>query len=283
LEIELEADIFRNTELKWRMKFNVSRNWNRFEKSADGFDFGEQVVGKPLHQLKVYKTEGFYNSQGEVPMYYLADRSQQPLYTGNTVGIFMAGTRRIIDLNGDGKISESDTYFAASPLPLAHGGFTNRLQWKGFDLNIFFNYSIGRHIIKAYDDRSMEVKASSFPIFADLKKANVWTGPESNPDYPKAQMYMYLKDQYTGRYDCDIEKVNFIRLKQITLGYNLNEKITKKLKLQSARVFVTGENLFMLSNYSGVDPELVDPTQGVDFMGTYPLPRKFTVGLSVNF
>ena len=48
-------------------------------------------------------------------------------------------------------------------------------------------------------------------------------------------------------------------------------------------MFITGENLFLLTNYSGLDPELVNPTQGVDNMGSYPLPRKFTVGLSVNF
>jgi len=284
LEIELDADILRNTALKWKLKFNVSRNWNRFEKSADGYDFNEQVIGKPLYQLKVYKTDGFYNSLGEVPVYYLADKSEQPLYTGNLNGIFLPGSRKIADLNGDGKISAyDDVYFAASPLPLAHGGLTNQLRWKDFDLSIFFNYSIGRHIIKVYDDVSLMCSAGSRPLFADPDKIRTWTDKDSQADYPYAQMYMYLQDQYSGRFDCDIENVSFLRLKQLTLGYNLDEKISKKLKITGARLFVTFENLFMLTNYSGIDPELVDPTSGIDNLSTYPLPRKFTVGLSVNF
>ena len=90
-------------------------------------------------------------------------------------------------------------------------------------------------------------------------------------------------NQTSGRYDCDIESVSFLRLKQLTLGYNVGERVLNKLKISGARIFVTGENLFLLTNYSGLDPELVKPTQGVDNMGSYPLPRKFTVGLSVNF
>ncbi len=284
LEIEFDADILRNTAVKWKLKFNISRNWNRFEKSADGFDYYAQVVGKPLHQIKVYKTNGFYNSLDEVPIYYLADKSQQPLYNGNMNGIYLPGSRRIVDLNGDGRISQNgDMYFAASPLPVAHGGITNRLQWKNFDLNIFFNYSLGRHILKVYDDVSLSPNSSSRPLFVDLGDAGIWKEGESSAEYPKAQVYMYLQDQYTGYYDSDIEKVSFLRLKQITLGYNLGEKINRKLKIQNARVFITGENLFLLSNYSGLDPELVDPTNGIDNLATYPLPRKFTVGLSVNF
>lgn len=284
LELELEADILRHTAVKWKMKFNASRNWNRFEKSADGFDYEEQVIGKPLHQIKVFKTDGFYNSLEEVPVYYLANKEVQPLYSGNMTGIFLPGSRRIVDLNGDGKISEdADVYFAESPLPLAHGGFINQLRWKNFDLNVFFNYSLGRHIVKIYDDMSLMANGSAKPLFADVNDLKIWTGAGTKADYPKSQLYAYLMNQTSGRYDCDIENVSFLRLKQLTLGYNVGERILKKLKISGARVFITGENLFLLTNYSGLDPELVNPTEGVDNLGSYPLPRKFTVGLSVNF
>lgn len=266
------------------MKFNASRNWNRFEKSADGFDFMEQVIGKPLHQIKVFKTDGFYNSLDEVPVYYLANKEVQPLYSGITAGIYLPGSRRLVDLNGDGRITEdADVYFAESPLPLAHGGFINQLRWKNFDLNIFFNYSLGRHIVKVYDDVSMTANGSAKPLFVDVNDVKIWTEAGSKADYPKSQVYAYLMNQTSGRYDCDIESVSFLRLKQLTLGYNVGERVLNKLKISGARIFVTGENLFLLTNYSGLDPELVNPTQGVDNMGSYPLPRKFTVGLSVNF
>ena len=81
----------------------------------------------------------------------------------------------------------------------------------------------------------------------------------------------------------DIENVHMLRLKQLTLGYNLHERFAKKIGLTGARVFITGENLFLLTNYQGLDPEIVDITKGIDTLDSYPLPRKFTIGLSVNF
>ena len=92
-----------------------------------------------------------------------------------------------------------------------------------------------------------------------------------------------MDDQYEGYYDCDIENVHFLRLKQLTLGYNVGSKVLNKLNLRGARVFTTFENLFLLTNYSGLDPELIDITNGSDNLRSYPLPRKFTIGLSVNF
>ncbi len=284
IELELEADILRNTAVKWRMKYNLSRNWNRFEKSADGFDFENQVIGKPLNQLKVYKTDGFYSSFDEVPVYYNAQREPQPLYGNAMYAVFTPGSRRILDLNGDGRIGQDvDMYYAASPLPIAHGGWINELRWKNFDLNIFFNYSLGRHVLKLYDDVALEPSKAGRPLFVDMNDVNIWNGADSKKaDYPKAQYY-YEPNQYSGLYDCDIENVSFIRLKQLTLGYNLHQNIAKKIGISGARVFITGENLFTLTNYSGLDPELIDLKTGKDNLNSYPLPRKFTIGLTVNF
>ena len=283
IELELIADIFRETAVQWRMKFNLSRNWNRFEKSADGFDFNSQIIGRPLHQLMVFKTDGFYNSMDEVPKYYTANKEVQLIYDNDTRMVYLPGARKLVDLNGDGRITAADKYAAASPLPKAHGGFINEIRWKNLDLNIFFNYSIGRHALKIYDDFSLKPDASSVPLFADVTKLNAWSSAASTQAaYPKPQNYG-LHYQYSGLFDCDIEKVHFLRLKQLTLGYNLEEKIVRKIGISSARFFVTAENLFLLTNYSGIDPELIDPTNGMDNLASYPLPRKFTVGLTVNF
>lgn len=173
---------------------------------------------------------------------------------------------------------------AASPLPLFHGGFINEIRWKDFDLNIFFTYSLGRHIIKTYDDRTLIAGGGSQALLVDADKISSWQNAESgNPDYPHIQYYADNQGQFMGNYDSDIEKVHMIRLKQLTLGYNLNEKITRKLGISSLRVFTTFENLFLLTNYSGLDPEIVSIYSGMDNLGSYPLPRKFTVGLTVNF
>lgn len=284
IEIELQADILRETAVKWRMKLNGSRNWNRFEKSADGFDTSSEIIGKPLYQIRAYKTQGYYNSLKEVPMFYTPDNIKQPLYYGLQNGIFFPGTRKIVDLNGDGKITTSDQYLAASPLPKFHGGFINEIRWKDFDLNIFFNYSLGRHIIKMYDDRSMVVGGGGQALLVDVNKISSWQNANSgNPDYPHIQYYEANGSQFMGNYDCDIETVHMLRLKQLTLGYNLNERIAGKIGLSSLRVFATFENLFLLTNYSGLDPEIVNIYNGTDALSSYPLPRKFTVGLTLNF
>lgn len=284
VELEIQADILRESAVKWRMKLNGSRNWNRFEKSADGFDTSTEIIGKPLYQIRAYKTDGFYKTLDEVTKYYTPDNTEQPLYTNQQNGIFFPGTRKIVDLNGDGKITTDDQYLAASPLPKFHGGFINEIRWKDFDLNIFFNYSLGRNIIKVYDDRSLIVGGGGQALLVDVNKISSWQNVNSvNPDYPRIQYYDVNNAQFMGNYDSDIEKVHMLRLKQLTLGYNLNERIASKIGLTSLRVFATFENLFLLTNYSGLDPEIVNIFDGRDNLSSYPLPRKFTVGLTLNF
>lgn len=281
LELEMTADIFRETAVKWRMKLNATRNWNRFKKSSDGFDFNENIIGKGLYNIKTYKTDGFYNSMDEIPVYAQKWGLPKQLSTLQG-GIFTPGTRKILDLNNDGLIMSNDMYFAASPLPLAHGGFINEIKWKQFDVNIFFTYSIGRHILRIYDDSNLQ-PGDGGVLNLDIRDVKAWAGPDSkNPDYPWLIQHSEQL-QYDGKYDCDIENVHMLRLKQLTLGYNLHERFAKKIGLTGARVFITGENLFLLTNYRGLDPEIVDITKGIDTLDSYPLPRKFTIGLSVNF
>lgn len=286
IELELAADILRETAVKWKMKLTASRNWSRFEKSHTGMDYQEQVIGKPLYQMRVFKTEGFYNTMDEVPYMYLPTGQKQPLYAeANNAGIFFPGTRRIVDLNGDGKIDDDDRYFAASPLPKVHGGIFFDLHWKDFDLNVAFNYSLGRHILRVYDDYSLTPSTdSNNPLMVDVSKIHAWENAQSeNPSYPRLQSYQNNRLQFDGYFDSDIESVHLLRLKQLTLGYNLNKRVAEKAGLTSARIYVTAENLFLLTNYKGLDPEIVSIYDGIDNLGSYPLPRKFTVGLSINF
>ena len=74
-----------------------------------------------------------------------------------------------------------------------------------------------------------------------------------------------------------------LRLKQLTLGYNLPESLAKKFYFSGIRVFITGENIWMWTNYSGTDPEVVDMYSGMDMGKAYPLPEKWTFGLTLNF
>ncbi|MBS7198202.1 MAG: hypothetical protein KH111_08765, partial [Bacteroidales bacterium] len=111
-----------------------------------------------------------------------------------------------------------------------------------------------------------------------------WEKPGDSADYPALfSVYSDNYGQYDGLIDSNIEKVNFLRLKQLTLGYNLPAALAKRIHLQGLRVFFTGENLFLWSNYSGLDPENVDVLDGLDRMTNYPSARKVTLGLTLKF
>ena len=80
-----------------------------------------------------------------------------------------------------------------------------------------------------------------------------------------------------------MEDVNYLRMKSFVLGYTLPKKVTDRMRLQKVRAYISGENLFTWTNYSGMDPEAVDLMTGFDNVRKYPLNRKFTLGLSINF
>lgn len=280
LEVELQADILRETAVKLRMRVTAARNWNMFRKSYDGYDYNEQIIGKSLYQIMAYKTDGYYKSLDEVPYTYNAKGKKQLLYSGTEQGVFLPGMRKIIDIDGNGEINTDDQYYAASPLPKASGGIFFEVKWKEFDLNLAFNYSIGRHIYNTYKYSSFQPSpVDSHPLMVDLR--------DFNPDnYPYLMYYRDNDTQYASAlnvFDSEIEKVHMLRLKQLTLGYNLKQSLAKKVGMTSARLFITAENLFLLTNYSGLDPEIVNIYEGFDSLSSYPLPRKFTVGLTVNF
>lgn len=273
LELELQADILRENVLSWRMKFNIARNWNRFEKSYCGEDIGRFVIGRPLYGMYVAQNNGFYESEDEVPRYY--NFNGEETFIGKVSvdnGVSgLVGSYNLTDLNGDNFIG--DLYFAGSPLPLAHGGWVNELQWKNFDLNVLFNFSIGRKIINE--------KAGSLnvvgPKFVDYRDLHWWTDPGCDANMPK------LGFDVKTNIDTNIEKVNAITLKQITLGYNAPKVWVRKVGLSGVRLFATIENLCYLSNYAGENPEVIDIYSGRDKGTQYPLPRKWTLGLTLNF
>lgn len=275
IELELEADILRNHAVLWRTKFNISRNWNRFEKSYDGKDKDGLIIGRPTSGLMVYAEDGFYDSDDEVPINWKIDGSQGYLGTkvDPTTGTSgMIGRQKLLDLNGDGRVDTDDMYYVGTAQPLAYGGWVNELTWKNFSLNMLFNYALGRSMINM---RSKSIYQSVINVNpADM---DFWEKPGDDADYP---FFGYGFEMQT---DKRVEKVHSVSLKQLTVGYDVAKKVSKKIGFSSIRFFVTMENLFYLSNYSGENPEVVDVYKGIDSGGAYPLPRKYSIGLTLNF
>lgn len=277
-ELEILYNVFRNKEFTWRSKLNVARNWNKFEKSYNRKDFGSQfVIGRSMYQILAYKDEGFYNSDDEVPIYYNAQGLKCYL-DGNWAGSVSGkvGTYKRADLDGDNLIAGGDMYPAASPVTVAHGGWINELKWKNFEMNILFNYAIGRHIVNSKKHGSVLYGVLQ-PKYFDYRDIKIWTKPGDNDaDYP-------IYGSHIPVLDSQIENVSSLSLKQITLSYDLPSNIVKKCSLSGIRFFITGENIFYWSNYSGGNPELIDVYSGMDDGRYYPLPQKWTLGLTLNF
>ena len=302
LEIQVKWDIFREEKLSWNMTFNIARNWNRLKKSTNGMDFQNRngsnnfsdnlsVIGKPLNGIYTYKDNGFYDDDNEVPYYFLNGRKTY-LFGNNVQRFYRAGDRIIYDADGNGQINtlqplQDDRVYSGSPLPIASGGITSSLEWKNFDLNMLFSYVIGRHILNAGKGASvgtrlgMTIEETATPIFANLDKISFWQRPGDRTDFPANRLENGLSNFATNLYS-NVEDVSYIKLKTITLGYTLPSTIASRIGV-GARIFISAENVFTITNYSGPDPESVDLVTGIDYFGNYPLSKRVTLGLTVNF
>lgn len=302
IEFQVKWDIFQKEKFSWDVTFNIARNWNRLKRSTNGTDFQNfngaenlynnlSVIGKALNGIYVYKDNGYYNDQAEVPSYY-SNGMKTYLYGNYPQQFYRPGDRIITDVDGNGQVnvlipSQDDRIYGGSPLPKASGGITSSLSWKGFDLNMLFNFVISRHILNAGRDASvgtvvgMTLAETTKPIFAEPGKLTFWQKPGDKTNFPVNRVESGLSD-FATNLSSNVEDVSYIKLKTITLGYTLPEKIMKPIGI-NARFFVSAENLFTVTNYSGPDPESVDLVTGIDNFGNYPLSKRVTLGLTVNF
>ena len=183
------------------------------------------------------------------------------------------------DLNGDGVIDDNDRTMIGNGLPKHTGGFTNNFTYKGFDMNVFLQWSYGNDVLNA--NRLMF--ESSNNLARDLNQfasyADRWTpeNPESN--IPRATNSGSNR-VFSSRI---IEDGSFLRLKTVTLGYSLPQLLIKRWGIDKARVYVAAQNILTLSGYSGYDPEVSIRegalTPGLDFSA---YPRAFSVSLGIN-
>lgn len=249
-------------EFKWNSSFNISFNKN--EVVALGLlkkiqyqnltSVGESVIllaeGIPLGSFYGYKVDGVDPATGSL-MYQ--------------------------DINGDGQISTDDRTIIGNPNPDYTFGFSNNFSYKGFTLDALITGSQGGDIFNAsrmdltlmnnYNNQSTEV-------------LNRWTTPGQVTDVPRANdpNALHVSDRY-------VEDGSYVRLKAVTLGYQFK---LESLKLDAVKLYVTGQNLYTITNYKGFDPEVgafnnaTGIGQGID-LGTYPQVKTFIFGLKANF
>jgi len=226
------------------------------------------VVGQPLGTFWGYKTNGLYTSTSQIPA--------QPLF-GNT----KIGDVQYVDLNNDKKITQAgDQTVIGSAQPKFIFGFTNTFAYKGFDLNLFFQGSYGNKIY-SYLLQQLQVPTGFQNLIADA--ANHYTESNTNTSYQRPNQSI-AANPVTDLYVYD---GSYVRLKSVTLGYNLPKSIVSKLKLSKLRIYATGQNLLTFTKYPGFDPEVNyydsnSSRQGVD-VGGFPTAKTIVGGLSIAF
>jgi TonB-linked SusC/RagA family outer membrane protein len=250
--------------IDWRVDFNISHNKNRV--------------------TRLYNHEPFNSGIDDI------NRVQegQPLGAFHTVRFLgvdpQTGDAIYDDVNGDGDINSDDRVIVGNPHPDYWGGVRNQFSWKGFDLNTFFEFSQGADIYNGI--RSF---ADDGGYYYDNKIKNVlkrWQQPGDKTDVPRAD---YLGASggtiISSRY---VENGSYVRFQELTLGYRLPSEIAGRAKLSDARVFVSGRNLKVWSDFLGYDPDVnsngssARTSLGTEFY-SYPRARTISIGVSGNW
>ena len=259
--------------------FLGSRNYGRPNE-----EIARTFVGSPIGTFYGWQTDGLYNSESEV--------NSDPNIANDPrkeAGQIQPGDVRFVDLNGDGVVDSEDRTILGDPFPDVTYGLNAQFGYQGFDLTLFFLGVAGVDIYNA--DRMQGLDASyPFNLYADA--ANRWTSSNTGTDIPRAAINRDNRNFRTS--DLFIEDGSFLRLKNLTLGYTFPSSMTSKAGISTLRIYITGQNVFTATGYSGIDPELGYPESSddngsvnnlqanVDY-AQYPQPRTWTFGLSVGF
>lgn len=190
------------------------------------------------------------------------------------------GDMKFKDLNGDGRINGEDREVIGDPEPDFSFGFNINMDYKAFDLSMLFNGTYGNDVlnaVKPYTHAGNGVYNSYSEI---LYKA--WDGEGTSNTQPR----LAVRDNNQNfRYsDYYIEDGSYLRLKSLQVGYSIPASVCKKITISKARIYVGGENLFTLTKFSGMDPDMGGSAleRGIDW-GHYPLPRVWMVGANITF
>lgn len=283
-EFEIGADVIRTRDFTWSSSFNLSANRNKV-KGLNGANLNSSmqdaiVEGKPVGVAKGFRVARIIQSQSEIDeLNQKAVEKGYGFYQDSDTGV---GDYLLVDSDGDGHISEEDRGVIATPQADFFGGWTNSLTYKGISLSFLMQFNKGGQAI--YSALSQDLFALLGQSITRETYGNTWTKENTNAKYPRlvAGRYTSFGSRLNDRRVFD---TSYLRMKNVTLSYTLPPEILNMLHIQSASVFASVTNLFTISSWPGLDPELVG--SGVTKMSTnedpYPLSRTFSLGLKFQF
>ena len=308
-DFRISSTNIRGKNVTWRTDFTVSHNVNKITSLGNGGDganlsqtlnnyvFAKTVVGQPIGSFYGWKFAGIFSKPEDFTSHALpVDQSGNPYPVSPNGGGIWYGDRKYKDLNGDGVIDTRDQTFLGSPLPKFQFGFNNSITYKDFDLNIFLSASLGNKVLNQLTISQTYPRNNTNYFKSVMNYAKVeYIDPNgarddinnayvSNPNTTIPGLRNDNTNENLRPSDLYIEDASFIRCKNITLGYRIPAKILSKAHIHALRVYATVSNAFIITKYTGMDPEIGswNPLQAGWDGGYYPQSRTFTFGLNLN-
>ncbi len=270
VDISMQVTPIKQKNFEWRMTLSWAHYNSRITAlfpNRDSINLALRVGQPPAGVLVNYIYNGLYQAGDD--------------FTLNPGG--HPGDIKIKDLNGDGVINAYDQTIVGYNMPKGYGGFQNYFRYRDFTMSVFTSYSYGGKVYNPiYDELSYF--ASNFGNSANVTTAggNYWTPTNTNTTIPAPNAYAAsLKTLPGGPSQGSSNAIlsgNYLRIKSITLGYNIPETILRKMKIKSANIYLQAIEPFLLSKYKGLDPDNGNPTQ----VESYPRYRSFLFGFKMG-
>lgn len=323
VEAQINATVIQKKSFGWTANFNISYNNNKVLELAPGqvsylqnsgwgvsgqpADFIVKV-GSPVGSVYGYVSDGFYQTSD---FNYNAATQTYTLKAGVTdpskvIGTAQPGLVKYKDMNGDGVITEADKTILGTTNPKITGGLNQSFTFKHFDMSVFLNFQAKAKVLNANAIEFTNGYTSNTNLLA--KEADRWRTIDANGNQvqkvtngvvtgvsPEQLNAINANAKYpmpvTGSAafyptSSAVEDASFIRINNITLGYTFTGNWLKKIKVSKLRVYATGNNLAVITGYSGYDPDVntrrgTPVTPGVDY-AAYPRSRSYLFGVNLS-
>jgi TonB-linked SusC/RagA family outer membrane protein len=298
-EVMVDARVIEHKDFKFSFNFNMSHNENIVLSLPENYSLeagnmlanGEYKVkvipGVPVGTFFGYQYEGAYVDKNDLvvrdvkgnPVYDITGKKQLTMVHGANGYEFEPGDAKYTDTNFDGVIDELDVAILGDYNPSIMGGIGPRVSYKNWTFNCFFYYKLGQDVIN-----QTRMDTEKMYNHDNQSKATNWRWRSvgDSTDVPRALYNKGYNWMGSSRF---VEDASYLRLKTISLSYNVGKKMCEKLNLKEAKIYGTAYNLFTWTNYSGQDPEvgLPGPTGLPKDTSRTPPGRRITLGLNIKF
>ena len=230
-------------------------------------------VGQPIGYFYGYKTDGVFQNQAQIDAF-------NAKYSDTIHGTITPGDVIFVDVNGDGVIDANDKTNIGDPHPDVNIGFNIHAEYKGFDFSVTGAGAFGQQIVRTWDNNESSITNLNKKILYGS-----WKGEGTSNFLPK--LNTMVDPNWVNFSSIWVEDADYLKIQNVTLGYDF-KRIWKGCPLSQLRLYVSAQNLFTFTGYSGMDPEngsdgdTVGWAAGID-NGFYPSPRTYLVGVNIKF